>query len=67
MLAGAERSIARYRPKIAITTYHVAEHADQIASFLQRIEPGYRIRTKGIDAVTGSPVMLHAWVPAAGW
>lgn len=66
MLAGAKHSIARYRPKIAITTYHVVEHAREIATFLQRVEPAYRIRTKGIDAVTGSPVMLHAWVPTAG-
>ena len=64
MLAGAERTIARYRPKIAITTYHVASHAQQITEFLRRIEPRYQIRTKGIDAGTGSPVMLHAWVPA---
>jgi len=63
MLAGAERTIARYRPRIAITTYHRAEHAREIAGFLQRLEPRYRVRTKGIDAVTGSPVMLHAWVP----
>jgi FkbM family methyltransferase len=64
MLTGAERTIARYRPKLAITTYPVAEHAREIATFLQRVEPAYRIHTKGIDAVTGSPVMLHAWVPS---
>jgi FkbM family methyltransferase len=66
MLAGAERTIARYRPKIAITTYHRAEHARAIADFLRRVEPRYRVRTKGIDATTGAPVMLHAWVPAEG-
>ena len=63
MLAGAARTIAEYRPKIAITTYHRAEHADWIETFLRRVEPRYRVRTKGIDARTGSPVMLHAWVP----
>ena len=63
MLAGAARTIARYRPRIAITTYHRADHAEAIAAFLQRVEPRYRVRTKGIDAMTGSPVMLHAWVP----
>lgn len=66
MLAGAERTISRYRPKIAITTYHRAEHASQIAAFLHRVEPRYRLRTKGIDASTGAPVLLHAWVPAEG-
>jgi hypothetical protein len=63
MLAGAARSIALYRPKIAITTYHRAEHAQEIEAFLRRVEPRYKVRTKGIDAITGSPVMLHAWVP----
>jgi FkbM family methyltransferase len=63
MLAGAERTIARHHPKIASTTDHRAEHAHEIAAFLRRVEPRYRIQTKGIDALTGSPVMLHAWVP----
>jgi hypothetical protein len=63
MLAGARRTIARNLPKLAITTYHRAEHAEQITDFLLRIDDRYRVRTKGIDAVTGSPVMLHAWVP----
>jgi FkbM family methyltransferase len=63
MLRGAERTIARYRPKIAITTYHQADHASKITDFLARLEPRYRVRTKGIDAVFGAPVMLHAWVP----
>ena len=63
MLAGAERTIARCRPKIAITTYHRADHAEAITAFLRRVEPRYRVRVKGIDAITGSPVMLHAWVP----
>jgi FkbM family methyltransferase len=63
MLEGARRTIARYRPKIAITTYHRADHAEWIADFLRQVDPAYRTRTKGIDADTGSPVMLHAWVP----
>jgi FkbM family methyltransferase len=65
MLEGARRTIARYRPKIAITTYHRADHAERINEFLLQVDPEYRVRTKGIDADTGSPVMLHAWVPAA--
>jgi len=63
MLEGARRTIARYRPKIAITTYHRADHAERIAAFLRDVDTGYRVRTKGIDADTGSPVMLHAWIP----
>jgi FkbM family methyltransferase len=63
MLAGGERTIAANLPKVAITTYHRAEHAEAIAAFLRRVEPRYEIRVKGIHAETGSPVMLHAWVP----
>jgi FkbM family methyltransferase len=63
MLEGAKRTIARYRPKVAITTYHRPEHAQSIEAFLRRVAPAYRVRTKGIDAASGAPVMLHAWVP----
>jgi FkbM family methyltransferase len=63
MLAGGERTIAANLPKVAITTYHRAEHADAITDFLRRVDPRYQTRVKGIDADTGSPVMLHAWVP----
>jgi FkbM family methyltransferase len=63
MLAGAEETIGRYLPKLAITTYHRPEHADEITAFLRRIEPRYQVRVKGIDYHTGSPMMLHAWVP----
>jgi FkbM family methyltransferase len=63
MLAGGERTIAANLPKVAITTYHRAEHAEAITDFLRRVDPRYEVRAKGIDADTGSPVMLHAWVP----
>ncbi len=62
MLAGAERTLRRDLPKIAITTYHHPEHARQIATYLKELDPRYRIRTKGIEAEAGAPVMLHAWV-----
>jgi FkbM family methyltransferase len=62
MLAGGEQTIGTYLPKVAITTYHRAEHAQAIARFLRRLEPRYEVRVKGIAADTGSPLMLHAWV-----
>lgn len=62
MLAGAERTVRAYLPKIAITTYHKAEHAQAITDFLRQVDPRYQVRVKGIDAETGAPVMLHAWV-----
>lgn len=62
MLAGAERTIAANKPRIAITTYHEADHAEKITAFLRRIDPKYRILTKGIEHRAGAPVMLHALV-----
>ena len=61
LLRGASRTIARLRPKIAVTTYHEPGHAEEIAEFLRSLVPTYRFRTKGIESKTGVPVMLHAW------
>jgi len=61
MLAGAKETIKLNRPKIAITTYHKAEHAVAIAKFLKDIHSDYNIRLKGIEERAGAPVMLHAW------
>jgi FkbM family methyltransferase len=62
MLEGGLKTIKKYKPKIAITTYHVADHASHITALLKKIEPRYNIRTKGIENRFGAPVMLHAWV-----
>lgn len=61
-LVGAENLIKKYKPKIAITTYHDVNHASQIETFLKSIVPEYKILCKGIYQETGSPVMLHAWI-----
>jgi FkbM family methyltransferase len=61
VLQGAKKLIEKYKPKIAVTTYHKAEHAVQIKDFLLSIVPDYNLLTKGIYQETGSPVMLHAW------
>ncbi|MFC1571237.1 FkbM family methyltransferase [Candidatus Margulisiibacteriota bacterium] len=62
MLNGAVNTIRNNKPKIAITTYHKPEHAEQIAKFLRDLQVNYQIKCKGIEAYTGAPVMLHAWV-----
>ncbi|MDD5594344.1 MAG: FkbM family methyltransferase [Candidatus Margulisbacteria bacterium] len=62
MLNGAIKTIKAFKPKIAITTYHRVEHARQIANFLEDLALGYKIKCKGIEAYSGAPVMLHAWV-----
>lgn len=61
MLKGARETIRAYRPKIAITTYHRAEHAKQIEEFLKSIHPDYHFKIKGLEERFGAPVMLHAW------
>jgi FkbM family methyltransferase len=61
-LRGARELIRKYKPKIAVTTYHDASHADAIKELLHSIVPEYNIYTKGIYQETGSPVMLHAWI-----
>jgi len=60
MLTGAEQTIRRWSPRIAITTYHRAHHAEQITDMLRSFDPRYQITVRGIEAATGSPVMLHA-------
>ncbi len=62
MMMGARKTIAEHKPRIAITTYHAKEHADEIEQLLRSLEPRYRVRVKGIEEVNGAPVMLHAWV-----
>jgi len=61
MLRGAANTIKRFRPKIAITTYHAASHAREIEEFLKDLIPSYRVLTKGIAPDFGTPMMLHAW------
>jgi FkbM family methyltransferase len=62
MLRGAIETIRAYTPRIAVTTYHQREHAEQIAALLRDIHPDYHIYVKGIMPQDGRPVMLHAWI-----
>jgi FkbM family methyltransferase len=59
MIEGASESIIRYRPKIAITTYHYENDPVAIIRFVKDLVPSYQIRAKGIDYKKGNPVMLH--------
>jgi FkbM family methyltransferase len=61
LLRGARLTIARRKPKIAITTYHDPGHADEIEAFLRGLVPTYTFLRKGVESKTGAPVMLHAW------
>ena len=62
MLQGARHTIAKYAPRIAVTTYHDPAHAGLMMDFLRSLNGRYRFKTKGIETAFGVPVMLHAWV-----
>lgn len=62
LIKGADNLISANLPKIAITTYHNREHATLISNHLKKIHPGYTTKIKGIYALDGSPVLMHAWV-----
>jgi FkbM family methyltransferase len=61
MLRGAAKTIEKYKPKIAITTYHEQNSPQEIISFILNIVPEYKFYVKGIEHWTGKPVMIHFW------
>lgn len=65
MLKGAVETIRINRPRIAITTYHKENNADEIISFIKSILPDYRHYVKGIFHEFGKPVMIHFWIESA--
>lgn len=64
MLKGAEKTIKRNKPKIAITAYHKENDANQIISLIKHFVPEYQYYKKGISQTGGKPVMLHFWIPS---
>lgn len=62
VLHGARQSIARWRPAIAVTTYHDVNHCKLMIEFLESLKVGYKMAIKGLMAFDGvpRPVMLHA-------
>jgi FkbM family methyltransferase len=69
MLKGAEDTIRRYKPKIAVTTYHPGNDWRQICQFLHSLVPEYSYRIKGIsyNARQARPVMIHLWVDSPSY
>ncbi len=60
MLLGAEETIRRRHPKIALTVYHPQNNVSEIKDFLSRVHSDYRFAVKGIGD-NGNPVLLQAW------
>jgi FkbM family methyltransferase len=63
MLKGAVETIARDKPKIAITVYHAGNDWREMLALLKRLVPEYKHRVKGLsfNANSPRPVMLHVW------
>jgi len=62
VLKGAEKTIRKYRPKIAVAVYHSPDECEQIFEYLRSINPGYKIKIKGMNYDTQRNMMLHAWM-----
>lgn len=48
VIKGAERTIAKFKPKIAITTYHKASDACDLTDTILRIVPEYKFKIDGV-------------------
>jgi FkbM family methyltransferase len=62
VLEGARELLTRWRPRIAVTTYHEPMHCKAMVEYLSGLGLGYRFRVSGVICVdsTARPVMLHA-------
>lgn len=60
MLLGAEETIRRDHPKIALTVYHNGNDFIEMTNFLKNIHSDYRFQTRGI-AENGNPIMLYVF------
>ncbi len=62
MLLGAEKTIKKNKPKIAITTYHKENNPNDIIKLIKRYVPEYNYFIKGIHGEEPKPVMIHFWI-----
>ncbi len=62
MLKGAKETICRNKPKMAITSYHPQNEAEEIISLVKSYVPEYNVYVKGIHGEEPKPVMIHFWI-----
>lgn len=62
VLSGAKKTIKKYRPKIAITSYHVGNDYRKMIQLILDIEPKYQYKISGFSEFTKQPIMLHFWI-----
>ncbi|GFO59667.1 hypothetical protein GMST_19920 [Geomonas silvestris] len=63
LLHGAEQTLRRFRPKLALAAYHNPDDARHMVEYLDGLGLGYRFRVKGILNCnrTPRPVMVHCY------
>jgi FkbM family methyltransferase len=64
VLRGAAETIRKYKPKIALTTYHPGNDWKEMLAFCRSLSPRYRYRLKGFSCLEkglNRPVMIHLW------
>lgn len=61
IIRGARQTLVRYRPRLAVCTYHADDHFLQLAEFLKEL--GYQVMGKGFMHTRRKfrVLMLHAW------
>lgn len=62
MIRGALETIRISKPKIAVTTYHKGQDYKKLIELVRSVAPEYKYRIKGIDYLSGNPIMLHMWI-----
>jgi len=62
MMQGAVKTITKYKPRIAITTYHKKNDANDIYKIIKSIDSKYNIEVIGIKPENGAAIMMHAWI-----
>jgi FkbM family methyltransferase len=62
-LVGAVRVLERFRPRLALATYHDIDHLWQLPRFLADLQLGYRFSI-GHFTMHDEETVLYGWVPA---
>lgn len=62
MLRGAEETIRRHNPKMALSIYHNPAHLFEIAEYVSSLTPEYRMAVRQHSHVFAESV-LYCWIP----
>jgi FkbM family methyltransferase len=62
MLHGAQETIRRYKPKMALSIYHNPGHLFEIAEYVNYLVPEYKIAVRHHSPIFAESI-LYCWVP----